>query len=155
MILWAWHCYLVQWHGTNLDLQLGTNFQVKKLFWFSDGFANAIMLSVLFIAVYSYHQLTLEQTLLLLNPLPPGRHGCKLRLIIFKLITVFSISCNIALGAMPHLWWLVNIDLADGWVPSGNRPSIIWANVDPDLCLVNMILKHSDKKDVYAYVYMI
>ena len=62
-----------------------------------------------------------------LNSLTPGRCGCNLKSVMFKLISridILSISCEIAPRWMPQdlIWWLVNIGSGNGLVPSGNKP---------------------------------
>ena len=55
------------------------------------------------------------------------------------------------INAMEHLWWQVNIGSGNGFVPSGSKAFIAWANVDLDLCgniatLVHNELIHSDSE---------
>ena len=73
-----------------------------------------------------------------LNSLVPGRCGCNLKLVIFKLtsrLDILSISCEIALRWMPK-------DFTDD--KSTLVEVITWANVDPVLYLHMASLGHNE-----------
>ena len=78
------------------------------------------------------------------NSLVPGRWGCNLKLVIFKLtsrVDILSFSCEIALRWMPQ-------DFTDDKSTLGQvmawQQAIIWANVDPDVYRHMGLLSHNE-----------
>ena len=59
------------------------------------------------------------------RPVLLSRHGCNIKLVIFKDISrvdILSTSCEFTLSWMPQDLWFVNVGLGNGLVPSGYKP---------------------------------
>ena len=56
-----------------------------------------------------------------------------------------STSCENAHRCVEHLLWRVNIGSGNGLVPSGNKPCITFANVEPVPCRHMASLGRNDK----------
>ena len=72
-----------------------------------------------------------------INLLAPGRCGCNLELVFFKLISrkdVFSISCEIALGECLETSLMISQHWFRNWLGAIKQQAITWANSDPNLC---------------------
>ena len=66
------------------------------------------------------------------NSLALGGFGCKLKLLIFKLlpkVSELNISYEFALSATETNWWYANTGSSNGLVWQAN-----WGNIDPDCC---------------------
>ena len=56
------------------------------------------------------------------NSLAPGGFDYSLKWVNFKIISKMNISIFYEVYATTPHWWLVNIGLGNGLVPSGNKP---------------------------------